>query len=101
MKKDNTRIITYCAVFQAEEDGINIGFPDLRGCLSCAFSQEESIKMAEEALSLWLNDQKYEDLPQPTFANRICCKRNEIVRPVSVQVQIMNGSIISSKRHIN
>ena len=66
MKKNETRIISYCAVFQAEEDGINIDFPDLQGCLSCSFSQEDSIKMAEEALSLWLDGQKYEDLPQPT-----------------------------------
>ena len=99
MKKNETRIISYCAVFQAEEDGINIDFPDLQGCLSCSFSQEDSIKMAEEALSLWLDGQKYEDLPQPTLASNICCRSNEIVFSVSVQVQIVNGIIDGRRKH--
>ena len=35
----------YPAVFDYADDGITIDFPDLPGCMPCAFSTEEAVKM--------------------------------------------------------
>lgn len=45
---------TYPAIFEYAPDGINISFPDLPGCLSCAENNSEAIYMAEDALELRL-----------------------------------------------
>ena len=37
-----------------EEDGVWIEFPDLKGCQSCAETLEEAMKLAQEALGLYL-----------------------------------------------
>ena len=42
-------VYEYVAILNYEEDGINIYFPDLQGCLSCADTTEEALKNAEEA----------------------------------------------------
>ena len=42
----------FMAIFEYEKDGINISFPDLPGCLSCADTTNEAIKNAEEVLGL-------------------------------------------------
>ena len=87
-------MVSYCAVFQFDSDGINIDFPDLQGCLSCAGSEKRSIQMAEEALSLWLSGMKYSELPPPTPACAIICRPNESTHTITVRVHIKNGYII-------
>ena len=91
---DEEKKISYCAIFQFKSDGINIDYPDLQGCLSCAYSKEQSMQMAAEALSLWLSGMKYSELPPPTSAGAIICQPNESVYTITVQVQIKNGYII-------
>ena len=35
---------SFIAVFDVEDDGISIEFPDLPGCLPCAETMEEALK---------------------------------------------------------
>ncbi|WP_072875527.1 type II toxin-antitoxin system HicB family antitoxin [Alicyclobacillus tolerans] len=58
----------YPAIFHFAEDGISIEFPDFPGCLPCAFSLEEAMKNAREAMALHLYgmEQDGEILPEPT-----------------------------------
>lgn len=86
--------VSYCAVFQFDSDGINIDFPDLQGCLSCAYSEKQSKQMAKEALSLWLSGMKYSELPPPTSADAIICRPNERIYTITVQTRIKNGYVI-------
>ena len=44
-------ILKYPALFEVNSDGISISFPDIPGCLSCAFSKSQAFKMAKEAFS--------------------------------------------------
>ena len=44
------------AVFSYNNDGISISYPDLSGCISCGFTQDEALQMAREALILYLED---------------------------------------------
>ncbi|WNS45871.1 type II toxin-antitoxin system HicB family antitoxin [Paenibacillus sp. MMS20-IR301] len=47
---------SYYAKFDLAEDGITVTFPDLPGCITCGYSLEEAILMAEAALLLYLED---------------------------------------------
>ena len=40
----------YYAIFEKDEDGYSISFPDLPGCLTCAKDIEEALKMAKDVL---------------------------------------------------
>ena len=62
---------SYPAIFDYAEDGISIEFPDLPGCLSCADTEEEAIKMAKEALNLWTKElEKNKDQLPPASKKR-------------------------------
>ena len=68
----------YIAIFDYAEDGINIYFPDLPGCLSCADTTKEALKNAQEVLGLYmtcLEDDGIE-IPEPTPLEKIKCKEN-------------------------
>lgn len=79
-------IYEYVAIFDYEDDGINIYFPDLPGCLSCADTTKEALKNAQDALGLYMT--YYEDegleIPEPTPLEEIKCKENE--KPILISV---------------
>ncbi|ETI91166.1 MAG: hypothetical protein Q612_NSC00020G0003, partial [Negativicoccus succinicivorans DORA_17_25] len=66
MKKD---CYVYPAIFTYEDDGISVEFPDLPGCLTCADTTEEAIKMAKEALGLHLYGIEEENETLPVASN--------------------------------
>lgn len=69
----------FVAIFDYEEDGINIYFPDIPGCLSCADNTEEALKNAEEALGLNLVhfEKEGQSIPEMTPIEKVECKKNE------------------------
>ena len=76
----------YVAIFDYAEDGINIYFPDLPGCFSCADTTKEALKNAQEAMGLYLVTCEEDDIeiPEPTPLEKIKCKENE--KPILVSV---------------
>ena len=44
----------YYAIFEKDEDGYSISFPDLPGCLTCAKDIEEALKMSKDVLEGYL-----------------------------------------------
>lgn len=77
----------YVAIFDYEEDGgVNIYFPDLPGCLSCADNTKEALKNAEEVLGLYMSccEDDGLEIPEPTPLEKIKCKENE--KPILVSV---------------
>lgn len=78
----------FIALFEYAEDGINISFPDLPGCLSCAEvdNTEEALKNAKEALGLYLfgMEQASETIPEATSLNKIQIEKNCV--PVVIDV---------------
>lgn len=77
---------SYIAILEYADDGISISFPDLPGCLSCAYSTEEALKNAKEALGLhiWGLEQDDEPLPEPTQIDKIQLPVNSV--PLLVEV---------------
>lgn len=78
----------FIAIFEYAEDGINISFPDLPGCFSCAEvdSTNEALINAKEALGLHLfgMEQDGEKIPEPTALTKIKLKKNCV--PVLIDV---------------
>jgi predicted RNase H-like HicB family nuclease len=83
MKKDN---YSFIALLEYADDGISITFPDLPGCISCAYNTDEAIKNAKEALGLhiWGMEQDSEPIPQPTPLDKLHLEPNSI--PLMVDV---------------
>ena len=79
---------SYVAIFNYEEDGIAIEFPDLPGCFPCADKDdtEGALKNAKEALGLhiWGMEQDGEELPVPLAITDISLEKNQI--PVLIDV---------------
>ncbi|GAS83414.1 type II toxin-antitoxin system HicB family antitoxin [Paenibacillus amylolyticus] len=61
------RTYQYYAIFNFAEDGINVTFPDLPGCITCGDSVDEALLMAKEALELFLDGEPVEDIPPPQW----------------------------------
>ena len=78
----------FIAIFEYEDDGINISFPDLEGCFSCAEANDTdtALKNAKEALGLHLfaMEQDGETIPTPTPINKITLEKNQV--PVLIDV---------------
>lgn len=85
----------FVAIFNYAEDGINISFPDLPGCLSCAETTEEAIKNAEEVLGLVLYDMEQEnkEIPNPTKFQKIKCLKNEKAVLINVWMPLVRNEL--------
>jgi predicted RNase H-like HicB family nuclease len=79
------------AVFNYADDGISVSFPDLPGCFSCGNSDEEAIRMAEEALGLHLFGMEEDDdpIPEPSQGDKIHLEPNERIFLVDVWMSLV------------
>ena len=70
---------TYPAVFNYADDGISVEFPDLPGCLTCGDTTEEAMKMAKEAMELYLYclEKDGDPIPEPAPLTSIPLEPNE------------------------
>lgn len=77
---------SYIAIFQYEEDGISISFPDLPGCLPCADDTESAIKNAKEALGLhlWSLEADGDEIPTPSQITDLELDKNQVLFLVDV-----------------
>lgn len=80
----------YPAVFHTNEDGTyTIIFPDLPGCISEGKSLGNAMKMAEAALTQWieyLNDSK-EEIPEPSKLQDVELENNEFVNFIRADIK--------------
>ena len=76
----------YPAIFTYEDDGISVEFPDLPGCLTCADTTEEAIKMAKEALGLHLYgiEEENETIPVASNIRDLSLEKNQI--PILIDI---------------
>ena len=78
----------FIAVFEYAEDGINITFPDLPGCFSCADADnaEQAMQNAKEALGLHLfgMEQDGERIPEARPLHEIALGKNCVPAVIGV-----------------
>lgn len=77
---------TYPAVFHYADDGISVEFPDLPGCLTCGATTEEALKMAKEAMELYLycSEKDGDPIPEPAPLTSILLDPNERIVMIDV-----------------
>ena len=63
----------YPAVFSLEGEMYNVSFPDLEGCLTFGEGMADAIKMAEDALALYLYSAEEDgrSIPEPTHIDLV------------------------------
>ena len=77
---------TYPAVFHYADDGISVEFPDLPGCLTFGNTTEEAMKMAKEAMELYLycSEKDGDPIPEPGPLTNISLEANEQIVMIDV-----------------
>ena len=55
----------YPALFEKEDCGYSVSFPDLEGCVTSGETLEEALEMAQDALCLMLYDMEESGQPAP------------------------------------
>lgn len=68
----------YPDIFDYADDGINISFPDLKRCFTCAQDDEEAPYMTKDVLGPWMQhlEKNNEIIPNPSKLNDIELKEN-------------------------
>lgn len=92
MKKD---CYIYPAILTYEKDGINISFPDLPGCNTCAMNDEEAYYMAKDALGLFIacNEEENIELPTATGLKNIKLRQNEKAILIEVNMPLFRDAV--------
>lgn len=85
----------YPAIFTYDYDGINIEFPDIEGCFSCADTDEEALYMAEDVLGLWMVEleEENEEIPEPTNLKDIKVGKNQKTALIGVWMPTVRKAI--------
>lgn len=83
--------VTYLAVFtesEPDERGFTVTFPDVPGAITEGDTVEKAVDMAEDALGMMLCtfEDEGQPLPQPSALEQITLKGNQLVKPVSVDL---------------
>lgn len=91
MKKRKTiKEYVYPAVFHANEDGTyTIIFPDLPGCISEGKSLGNAMKMAEAALTQWIEylNESNENIPAPSNLQDVELENSEFVNFIRADIK--------------
>lgn len=85
----------FIAIFDYEDDGINIYFPDIEEAISCAKDTKEALKNAKEVLELTLYNREEDKIkiPEPTPLEKIKCKENEKTVVISVWMPLVRNEM--------
>ncbi|WP_099320560.1 type II toxin-antitoxin system HicB family antitoxin [Anaerococcus sp. Marseille-P3625] len=85
----------YPAIFEYGDDGINIVFPDLPGCFSCADTDEDALLMAEEVLGLYMEvmESDGEEILEPTALKDLEITDNQKTVLISVWMPLVRKAI--------
>lgn len=86
--------LSYYAVFEYAEDGINITFPDLPA-VSCAMDEEEGVVMAAEALTLCLHGVSVKEVPLPSRLEDITLGDGCKAFSITVEMVERDGKLVS------
>lgn len=80
----------YPAIFQPEEGGFFISFPDLDGCFTQAASIPEGMDMAADALNLmlWHMEEEALNIPVPSSLRNLTCDADSFATLISADTDV-------------
>lgn len=93
--KNFKRSYSFPAVFDYDEDGISVSFPDLPGLFTCGETEEEAYSQAKEALGLHLfgMEQDSDLIPEPSKVNQLSLESNQAVVIVNVFMPLIRDRV--------
>ena len=87
-------IISYYAIFEYAEDGINVTFPDVPNAVTCGFSKRHAKKMAKEVLSLVLHGTQKTDLPAKQKMARTVFSPHQSVECIRIRMKVVDDVLV-------
>ncbi|HAP5609217.1 TPA: type II toxin-antitoxin system HicB family antitoxin [Enterococcus faecalis] len=80
----------YYAIFNFDDDGINVSFPDLDGAFTGGADMHEALFLAKDLLAGWLINAQDdgESLPVPSAPSDFHIDQNDLVVPIEVNLDI-------------
>ena len=86
-------IISYYAIFEYAEDGINVTFPDVPNAVTCGFSKRHAKKMAKEVLSLVLHGTRKSELPTKQNTH-IVFSSHQSVECIRIRMKVVDDVLV-------
>ena len=85
----------YPAVFERDEDGYSVTFPDLPGCITCGDNLEDAYLMAKDALELHLYgmEQDKDDIPSPSKPESITVKSDSFLTLIEAYMPLIRDEM--------
>jgi predicted RNase H-like HicB family nuclease len=92
VKKD---LYVFPAIFDIDDDGISVEFPDLPGCFTCGDTIDEAYKNAKEALELHLYGMEKDNdpIPEPTPLNKIKIQKNQSIMLIEAWMPLVRSEM--------
>lgn len=92
---DLKRSYSFPAIFEYDEDGISVFFPDLPGVFTCGDTEEEANHNAKEALGLHLfgMEQDLDPIPAPSKVYELTLESQQAVVIVNVFMPIIRDRV--------
>jgi len=90
----NSIRLKYSALFEMADDGINIRFPDLPQCISCAFTKKDSSKMAKDVMGLYLHGINLENIPERKYPIKYYSSKKAYVRTISHEFEVKDNCLV-------
>lgn len=89
------RSYSFAAIFEYDEDGISVSFPDLPGVFTCGEDEEEANSNAKEALGLHLfgMEQDSDPIPVPSKVHQLSLEPNQAAVIVNVFMPIIRDRV--------
>ncbi|AZV56064.1 type II toxin-antitoxin system HicB family antitoxin [Clostridium sp. AWRP] len=86
----------YPALFESYDDGgYTVSFPDLKGCITEGDDLNEALKMAKDALELflWNMEDENEEIPESTPPEKIEAKTGSFVVPIEADMLLIRAKM--------
>ncbi len=91
----------YPAIFTPEQDGgFSVRFPDVEGCFTCGDDLQDALKMANDALSIFLVglEDEHKPIPKPSEIRKLSLGKDEFpsligVDTISYRVTLNNAAV--------
>ena len=87
--------VTCVAIFQYDDDGICVSFPDYPICNTCGYSFDEAVNMAKEVLELGLHGTPIRDAQEFVKKDDLCLLPCQEAIEISVNIENRNGCYFS------
>ncbi|WP_051590925.1 type II toxin-antitoxin system HicB family antitoxin [Bacillus sp. UNC438CL73TsuS30] len=92
---DLKRSYSFPAIFEYDEDGISVSFPDLPGAFTCGEDEDEAFRNAKEALGLHLfgMEEDRDIIPIPTKLKQLSLESNQAAAIVNVFMPLIRDRV--------